>query len=141
MSNLKMSVVIRRDLNMAPGLLAAQVLHAGMSFIQSNVKNGSPVKEDGEYPGSPAGMSTIFNVNQSEWIIQPYVAVLGVDTPEELYEVIKMAKLEGLPVHEWKDVIPSKVLEGRVLECLVGISIGPADSDALRKVTGTLPLY
>lgn len=126
-----MAIVVRRDLNMTPGLLAAQVLHIGMEFI----------RQKGVEQIAPDGLRTVFNMTESEWITAPYVAVLAVDTPEELGTLQKMAEDEKLPVRFWKDVIPSKVLEGRFLDCVVGISIGPADADAIKKVTGTLPLF
>lgn len=133
MSNIKMDIVVRRDLNMSPGLLAAQVLHIGMEFIRKKM-----IIKDIK-PETVRDIS--FTEDESEWIPTPYVCVLAVDTPEELQIIMERAKAEGLLVCEWRDVIPSKVLDGQVIECLVGISIGPDDSDALRKVTGKLPLF
>ena len=126
-----MDIVVRRDLNMVPGLLAAQVLHIGQQFIRDKqaVKKGDSITS-----------LTLTDI-EAEWLQTPYVSVLALDTPEELAVIIRNARELGLFVREWKDVIPSKVFDGQVLECLVGVSIGPADSDALRKVTGKLPLY
>ena len=142
MSNTRMVVVVRRDLQMSPGLLAAQVLHIGMGFIQEHAKYDF-TRHGGEREAKmyrKHGTMMILPV-EAEWIEQPYVAVLAVDTPEELDEVAKSVKGYKLPIHEWHDVIPSKVLEGRFLNCLVGISIGPAAADALKQAAGTLPLY
>jgi peptidyl-tRNA hydrolase len=129
---------------MTPGLLAAQVSHISMLFLQKHVELDlvphalETLSKKSPYHGWEA---VALRPVEVEWIKQPYIAVLAVDNFEELLEVSKMAKSEGLPVVQWSDPIPSKVLEGRVIDCLVGISIGPADSDALRKATGTLPLY
>ena len=144
MSNTKLVVVVRRDLNMSPGLLAAQVSHIAMQFVRVHA----------EFDLIPHALETLskkkpykdheaiaFTKKEVEWIKQPYIAVLAVDTPEEMHEIEKAAKADGLQTHQWSDVIPSKVLEGRVIDNWVGLSIGPDDSDALRKVTGTLPLY
>ena len=133
MSSTRMAVVVRRDLQMTPGLLAAQVLHAGMMFVAKG--NRQRHKKDDE------AYLVEFSGTQMDWINEPYVAVLAVDTKEELELVSKMAIEEKLAVHAWHDVIPSKVFDGRVLECFVGVSIGPVDADRLRKVVGTLPLY
>lgn len=133
MSSVRMSIVVRRDLQMSPGLLSAQVLHIGMEFIRQ--------KHASTDPNVFSDNKMYFEPIQLEWVWDPYVAVLGVDTPEELEYIQKRAKDEGLPVMVWRDVIPSKVLDGQVLKCVVGIAIGPADSDKLRLVTGTLPLY
>lgn len=144
MSNTRMVIVVRRDLNMTPGLLAAQAIHTAMGFIQERIKEDiiphalNTLSKKNPYLDHQA---VAFSNLEIDWIKQPYVTVLAVDTHEELEAVQKMVEDAGLPHHPWDDVIPSKVLEGRVLECFVGLSIGPADSDALRKVTGTLPLY
>ena len=132
MANMRMAVVVRRDLQMSPGLLSAQVAHIASLFVQEAEKG----RKHGKGP-----YSLDFSMDEVEWIRDPYIAILAVDLPEELAVVIKAAKDEKLPVREWHDVIPSKVLDGRVLQCLVGISIGPTESDTLRKITGTLPLY
>ena len=144
MSNTRMVCVVRRDLQMTPGLLAAQVTHIAMGFIKQKaeldfVHHAGELKEFKKtYPKHGAMM---FLPVEADWIKEPYIAVLAVNTPEELAVILRMAQDEKLPVHEWRDVIPSIVLEGRVLDCLVGIALGPCDSDSLRKVTGTLPLY
>ena len=141
MASTRMAIVVRRDLRMPSGLLAAQVLHVGMLFVQDMVENRSSGSHEPKNPNVEGGPYLMATETEVDWIMTPYVAVLAVDTPEELAAVQKMAEDEKLPVRVWKDVVPSKVLEGRVLECVVGISIGPADSDQIRKATGTLPLY
>jgi peptidyl-tRNA hydrolase len=133
MSSTRMVIVVRRDLNMTPGLLASQVSHISMRFLYEAWMSRRHEKGD--------HYDVEFSLVEGAWIEQPYLAVLAVDTPEELELVRQMAVAEGLDPLIWKDVIPSKVFEGRVLECIVGIAIGPADSDKLRLVTGTLPLY
>ena len=133
MANLRMAVVVRRDLQLTPGLLAAQVAHISALFVQKAMRRHHKTNDDlilVELTGT-----------QIDWINEPYIVILACETPEELAVITKMAQDEKLPVHEWKDVIPSTVLEGRVLDCLVGIAIGPSDSDQLKKVTGMLPLY
>lgn len=82
----------------------------------------------------------LFQKKQKDWLREPYVSVLAVNIPEEL-EIIRAAVSANLSVYVWKDVIPSEMLENKVIECVVGIAIGPADSDELRLITGNLPLY
>jgi peptidyl-tRNA hydrolase len=119
-----MSIVIRRDLNMSPGLLSAQVLHTGMEFIRIGTINPQE-----------------FTAIEREWITSPYVSVLAVDTPEELQIIKEEAISAGLRVLEWEDTIPCSVLIGKFIKCVVGISIGPDDFDAIKRITGNLPLY
>jgi peptidyl-tRNA hydrolase len=139
-----MAVVVRRDLNLPPGLLAAQVLHIGMCFVQKRVTLDliphalETLSKKNPYAGWNA---VAIPPKEIEWIHEPYVAVLAVDTPEELQLLITDAQRKVLPIYEWYDVIPSTALSGQFIKCLVGIAIGPADADHLKKVTGTLPLY
>ena len=91
MSNTRMAVVVRRDLNLSPGLLAAQVLHIGMRFIQHRVTFDliphalETLSKKSPYVGWNAVAIT---PKEIEWIHEPYVAVLAVDTPEELQLLI-----------------------------------------------------
>jgi peptidyl-tRNA hydrolase len=125
MSNTRMVIVVRRDLNMPSGLLAAQTLHTGMEFIRAKI----------------AGGNFCFDNTEKEWVLEPYVSVLAVDTPEELEIVAAEAAAANLTIHRWEDTVPSNVLKGRFLKCLVGISIGPSDADRIKVIAGTLPLY
>lgn len=123
-----MTIVVRRDLNMVPGLLAAQVFHAGMEFIRKRYAETNQTE-----PG-------ILTKEEADWVQAPYVSVLAVDTPEELAVVEREAMDSGLQVHAWTDLVPSKVL-GRSITCKVAVAIGPCDSDSVKLVTGTLPLF
>lgn len=129
MSNTRLTVVVRRDLQLSPGLLAAQVAHMSDQFMRKNILAGVE------------GMSLKhFTHEQLEWMEQPYLSVLAVNTLDELRIVKQVAQEASLLVHEWVDVIPSEVLQ-RPIQVLVGISIGPADFDKIKLVTGTLPLF
>lgn len=46
----KQLILVRRDLNMSPGKLAAQVAHASMAFILSMIKNNSRHVMMNQYP-------------------------------------------------------------------------------------------
>ena len=119
--NVRQSVVVRRDLQMTPGLLAAQVAHISAQFM---------IKGDG-----------IFNSTQKQWFDAPVLSVLAVNTPEELDVLTKLADDVGVKYHIWRDTIPSQIFAGRFLEVVVGISFGPDDDEKIKQVTGTLPLY
>ena len=123
MPNLYNTVVIRKDLNMPEGLLAAQVAHIQDEWIRSKVLAGVDFTEE-----------------QKGWMRTPYLHVLGVDNPEELQCVIDDARDAGLPVYEWRDLLPSKNLKRNIPDILVGCAIGPVDLDKVKAVTGTLPL-
>lgn len=124
MANIWQVIVVRRDLNMTPGLMAAQVAH-----INDGWQRAALTHEDGyEY-----------SIEEIEWAKAPYVNVLAVDNKEELLMIIEKAEAANLKVYQWRDVIPSENLKCNMEDILVGCSVGPADFDKLRLITGTLP--
>lgn len=125
MANIRQVVVVRRDLNMTPGLMAAQVAHINDIWQREAI-----FKEGGHE----------YTVEQVEWCKDPYLSVLAVDNPEELAHVIEAAQASNLEVHRWFDLIPSTNLNINLADVLVGISIGPADFDKIKAITGKLPL-
>jgi len=133
MSNTRLTVVVRRDLQLVPGLLAAQVAHMADAFMRERVVKAMESKEKSSYD--------IFSEEEIDWMEKPYLSVLAVNTLEELNLVLKQAQENELPIHLWWDVIPSHIFEGQFLECKVGLSIGPDDFDKIKIVTGMLPLY
>lgn len=125
MANMRQVVVVRRDLNMTPGLMAAQVAHISDQWMREAIAS-----DDGyEY-----------TVDQLEWAKDPYLSVLAVDNPEELDFVAEAAKRANLDVNFWYDLIPSPNLKTSIPDVMVGISIGPADFDEIKAITGNLPL-
>jgi peptidyl-tRNA hydrolase len=132
MSNTRHTVVIRRDLNLVPGLLAAQVAHISDAWMRERMLN--------KPPKGNVNWSKEVTPMEKEWLSQPYLSVLAVNTGEEL-DIIRQEAIEaGLKVYVWEDVIPSEVLQ-RAIRVTVGISIGPDDFDRIKMVTGNLPLY
>ena len=127
MANTRQTVVIRKDLLLPEGLLAAQVAHASMEFIRAQVDANCRM---GEFSGV-----------QLEWIKEPYISVLGVNCAEDLDCIIQEAKDNGLDVHIWKDTIPSPTFPDKAIKVIVGCSIGPDDFDTIKIITNGLKLY
>jgi peptidyl-tRNA hydrolase len=134
MANTRLTIVVRRDLQLVPGLLAAQIAHMADSFSRNKIvaalEKNSNVK-----------LKDVFEQIELDWMPEPYISVLAVNTYEELNLIQDDAEDVGLPVNVWEDTIPSHIFEGRFLQCKVGIAIGPADFDAIKLVTGMLPTY
>ena len=127
MANIRHTVVVRKDLELPPGLLAAQVAHISDQFMRLGVlHNKKNIK---------------FNEIQLEWMESPYLSVLAVNTRDELEIIRKRAEDAGLRVYVWTDTIPCPTLKGEVFLTDVGISIGPDDFDKIKLITGNLPLY
>ena len=134
MSNTRHVVVVRRDLNLVPGLLAAQVAHISDAWMREQLL------DERIWTTSNASNTKLITDLEKEWLSQPYLSVLAVNNGEELDIIWKEATDAGLRVFVWEDVIPSEVLQ-RAIRVTVGISIGPDDFDRIKMVTGNLPLY
>lgn len=122
--NVRQNVVVRRDLNMTPGLLAAQVAHISAQFMLS--KAGAKIEQ--------------WTDVEKQWFNSPVLGVLAVNTPEELDVLKNLAVEVGVPYCTWKDTIWFDSLK-RKLEVVVGVAFGPCDDEKLVQVTGGLPLY
>lgn len=138
MSNTRLVTVIRKDIGLSDGQLAAQSSHIADNWIRTRLFNSYFIKEGSTFPA----FNTVFSKKEFEWMNEPYIAVLAVNTKEEIDYIFEKAKGLGLLVHSWSDILPSKVLNGQMVKYeRIGISIGPDDSDKIKEVTGTLPLY
>ena len=137
MANVRLAMIIRKDLQLSEGLLAAQSFHVGMEWLRQMVLGNIKIDPTVSAKSSHINLSC----ESIDWMESPYVAVLGVYTYEELQHVRHLAEEYSVPYTNWRDTIPSKAFEGQVFDTDVGLSLGPSDNDAIRKVSGTLPLY
>lgn len=128
MGNIRHVVVVRKDLNMPVGLVAAQVAHISDNFMRNRL-----IVKEGDTPR--------FTKTEMEWISAPYLSVLAVNCAEDLQGIIQHAHSEGLQINEWHDTIPSPTFPDKAIKVRVGISIGPDDFDKIKVVTGALSLY
>ena len=128
MSMIGQRILIREDLQFPTGLLAAQVAHIHALPLIEALKNGAA--------GEAAG-----NAFES-WIDAPYLFVHGAPNVEVLSYLVKKAEEAKIPVLTWSDTVYLKVGDETVPfeNVLIGASFGPADSDKLKMVFGTLDL-
>jgi len=140
MANTRLTVVVRKDLQLPEGLLAAQTTHLAMEFIRQMVQTAVTSATESKVP-YPQSASIDFNEIEKEWVLTPYISILGVECKEDLESVLGAAQQESLPVNTWIDTIPSPTWEGINMKALVGVAIGPADFDAIKVVTGGLKRY
>lgn len=133
MANLIQRILVRNDLEMPVGLLAAQVAHLhALPFIQTYRVLPSP--------------GTEFNDNIEiikQWMSTPYLFVHGVPNKEVLVHFIDVCTDNDVKYHAWRDTIYidiSPTQKKAFDDVLIGISIGPADSDAIKTIVGDLPL-
>jgi peptidyl-tRNA hydrolase, PTH2 family len=112
---MKLALVVRTDLDMGRGKIAAQTAHAAVA----------------------ATLATLGGAVCYSWLDagQPKV-VLKVTGAAQLDDVIKRARAAGLPVQVVRDSGRTQVQPGTLTCC----AIGPAQADRIDTVTAELPL-
>jgi peptidyl-tRNA hydrolase len=132
----KQVIVIRRDLNMPPGKLAAQVAHASMGALLHGSYNDLIPKPD---PYGPE-MSRIIPLSAplKLWLDGPFVKIcLGVDTLDEMIDLKDKAEQAGLKYVLIKDAART-IFDQPTITCL---GIGPNYGSIINEITGHLKLY
>lgn len=127
MQDVKMVIVVRKDLNMRKGKLAAQVAHASMQFLLSN--NESQRNDEMHVKLSP---------DEAQWMSEGFTKVVcSVDSEEELRDLIMHAQLNGL---ECNSITDAGRTEFKGVPTLTCAAFGPSKADAVNEVTGKLKL-
>ena len=111
----KLTLVVRADLGMGRGKIAAQAAHAAVAAV----------------------LATLGTADFRTWLRdgQPKV-VLRADSEERLYAIAEQADAAGLPVQVIHDAGRTQVAEGTPTCC----AIGPAPDTTIDPVTGELSL-
>lgn len=112
---LKQVLVLRSDLGMSPGKVAAQACHASISAYEvSDIADIDDWKRD--------GVTKI---------------VLAVGSEKELIDIYKLAVALELPTALIADEGRTEIVPGS----LTAVGIGPADASLINQVTGHLELF
>jgi PTH2 family peptidyl-tRNA hydrolase len=112
---MKQVILVRHDLKLKKGKMAAQAAHASVEAVLRSHK-------DKIKPWHQSGMKKI---------------VLKVSSVEELYQYNDLAKQAGLVTAVITDAGHTHVAPGTVT-CM---AIGPDDDDAIDNITGDVALY
>ena len=113
----KMVIVTRKDLNLTPGKLAAQVAHAAVACVLSTKKNNSKW----------------FNKWQTEGAKK---AVVKVESEEEFYSLKQKAEQLKIAAYIIEDAGQTEIPAGT--KTVLGV--GPAPTNIIDQVTGSLPI-
>lgn len=124
---IKQVIVVRKDLNMRKGKLAAQVAHAAMKFILDNNNAAKP------------GMIEVHMTDEEAiWCRESFTKiVVGCDSKGELENLIFKAQLHNITVHSIIDAGKTEFHDEPTLTCA---AFGPCDSEELEAITGKLKL-
>jgi len=130
MAKVKQVIVIRKDLEMPVGKLAAQVSHASTGAFLNHFYN----IDDVLFPRDVESCK----VNVRPWLTDEFTKVcLKVDSEEELLNIYKDCIEKRIPHSLIKDA-GHTVFAEPTLTCL---GIGPFESEEIDKITRHLKLY
>ena len=122
----KQVIVLRKDLNMRKGKMAAQAAHASMKVL---LDRGD--ENDGLF-------SVYLWPEARDWVEGSFTkVVLGCNSEEELRKLYSAAQQERLPCSFIMDAGKTEFNGVPTPTC---IAIGPADEDKIDKITGHLKL-
>lgn len=125
----KQVIVVRKDLNMRKGKIAAQVAHASMSFLLDGIYH----HEKG------ALLERHLTPVQSEWLNGLHFPkiVVWVNSEQELRDLISAGVEAGIDVRQIEDHGHTEFHGVKTLTCA---AFGPDTPEKLDPVTGGLPL-
>ncbi len=128
MSKPKQVIVVRKDLNMRKGKIAAQVAHAAMKVFF----------DKGEWEDGQTFAITFLSSSMIEWMKGAFTkVVVGVNSEDEIYQLAEKAREAGIP---HAVIIDSGFTEFHGNKTTTCIAIGPDDGDKLDVITGNLEL-
>lgn len=123
--NIKQVIVIRKDLNMKKGHMAAQVANASMQFLINNNE-------------SKRGDEIFVKLTGSEamWLTGSFAkSIVSVDSEDALQELVFRAELEGVEVHP---ITESDEEDEDSISTITCAAFGPCDAAILDRLTGNL---
>jgi len=118
MGNYKMVLVVRTDLGMQKGKVAAQCAHAALDTYKKSVKVAKETTQAWEATGQAK-------------------VCLKTDSQESLLDLAGKARELGIPWSVVRDAGRTQIEAGS----MTVLGIGPAEADIIDKVTGHLKLY
>jgi PTH2 family peptidyl-tRNA hydrolase len=128
----KQVLVVRKDLNMRKGKMAAQAAHASLAVFFDRLKLTGPGKmiTDASW--------RLYNDAEREWIEGSFAKIcVGVDSEEELLDVFRKAKEARLLCSIITDAGKTEFKGVPTKTC---VAIGPDREDLIDTITGHLRL-
>jgi PTH2 family peptidyl-tRNA hydrolase len=134
MNDPKQVIIIRKDLNMRKGKIAAQAAHASLKALIDI----SVLKYDNEKQETYWVIGGSNNSPLGKWLFGSYKKVcLYVNSEKELEELYKKAMLANLPCSL---IIDNGLTEFNGVHTKTAVAIGPENSGKIDLITGHLPL-
>lgn len=126
----KQVIVVRKDLNMRKGKMAAQVAHASIGALFP--------RERAVFNSADQTVSFPIDPNQISWFLELSVKiVVGVESESALLQIYEKAREACLPCVLIQD---RGLTEFGGVPTYTTVGIGPADDFLINPITGHLPL-
>lgn len=124
----KQVIVMRTDLNMRKGKMAAQAAHASLAAFMTF-----------QLPNQLKGyLPIVLDAAATEWYYESFTKIcVGVDSLEELLEIHRLAEEAKLPC---RLIVDNGTTEFHGIKTPTCVGIGPAYSEDIDKITGKLRL-
>mgnify|MGYP001109844907 FL=1 len=135
MEDIKQMIVMRKDLNMRKGKIAAQASHASLSaVIKTSLKEGIDFELDENSCIAMRGNSYLAN-----WLKDSFKKVcVYVNSEEELLDIYDQGLENGFIVSLIQD---SGLTEFHNVPTYTCLAFEPLPTHAIDSITGNLPLY
>lgn len=135
MEDIKQMIVMRKDLNMRKGKIAAQASHASLSaVIKTSLKEGIDFELDENNCIAMRGNSYLAN-----WLKDSFKKVcVYVNSEEELLDIYDQGLENGFIVSLVRD---SGLTEFHNVPTCTCLAFEPLPANLIDKITGNLPLY
>lgn len=138
----KMVIVVRKDLNMRKGKIAAQASHAAIGAVLQELFT-TEIRDPNDYEACSEGwevkVPAIVSSCGKEWLTGEFTKIcVSVDSESELLEVYNKAKTAGLNVCLITDAGHTEFHGNPTLTCL---AIGPCYSQDVDPITKNLKLF
>jgi PTH2 family peptidyl-tRNA hydrolase len=132
--DVKQVIVVRKDLNMRKGKLAAQVAHASMLSLLAHMNT----ERSDSGIGNIWSLFVIDGSPLQKWLEGPFKkVVVGVDSFEELQKIEQASFDRGIPTYIIKDAGHT---EFHGVPTITAMAVGPDYSVDIDEVTGHLKL-
>lgn len=133
--SVKQVIVVRKDLKMRKGKLAAQVAHAAMKILLDGAYTADVNFDGGDME---ALVIPLENEGLKKWLRGPFTkVVVGCKDEEELLDLAEQSRKLGFPTALITD---SGATEFHGVPTKTCVAIGPASSVAIDELTGNLKL-
>lgn len=127
-NDIKQVIVVRKDLSLRKGKLAAQVAHASMKFL---VDNNEAERGD--------EITVKLSHDEANWLLSGSFTkiVVGCDSEDALRDLVFQAELADIEVHP---IIDAGRTEFDGVPTLTCAAFGPCQAEEIDKITGNLKL-